>query len=94
MKETLLFYSYVGFDSSIQTFVNVGPGTLAETFTFERNAWAAVGRYREPLLPVPEINGIYLSDVSINRESLKDAEFEIYNDRVKAIGAKSYKRVR
>ena len=82
------------FDSNIRTFVNVGPGTSAETFTFEHNACAAVDRYRKPSLPVPEINGIYISDVSINREALKDATFELYDDRVKGIGAKSYKRVR
>ncbi len=82
------------FDSKVHTFVNVGPGTSAETFMFEHNAWIDIEGNREPVLPVPETNGIYLNDISIERKALADAKFEIDDNRVEGIGAKAYERIR
>lgn len=82
------------FDSKIQTFVNVGPGTSPETFAFRHNAWHDMDRYREPSLPVPETEGVYLRDISIDRTKLTDAKFELSDDRVRDIGAHAYRRTR
>ena len=82
------------FDSKIQTFVNVGPGTSPETFAFRRNAWHDMDRYREPSLPGPETEGVYLRDISIDRTRLTDAKFELDDDRVRDIGAHAYRRTR
>ncbi len=57
-EDNLVFY-----DSRVQVFVNVGPGTSPETFVFRRNAWCDVESDRRPSLPVEEQNGVYLSGV-------------------------------
>ncbi len=85
-------HNLIIFDSKIQTFVNVGPRTSPGTFRFEHNAWHDLDRYREPSLPVPETEGIYLRDMSIDRTRLADATLELGDDRVKGLGAQAYKR--
>jgi len=87
-------HNLIIFDSKIQTFVNVGPRTSPETFRFQRNAWHDLDRYREPSLPVPETESIYLRDISIDRTTLTDAKLELDNDRLKEIGAQAYKRAK
>ena len=87
-------HNLIIFDSKIQTFVNVGPRTSPETFRFQRNAWHDLDRYREPSLPVPETESIYLRDISIDRTKLTDAKLELDDDRLKGIGAQAYKRAR
>jgi len=82
------------FDSKIQTFVNVGPGTSPETFVMRRNAWHDIDGYLEPSLPVPETESVYLRDISIDRTKLTDGKLELNDDRVKEIGAHAYKRIR
>ena len=82
------------FDSKVQTFMNVGPRTAPETFRFQHNAWLDLDRHREPSLPVPETESIYLRDTSIDRTTLMDAKLDLDDDRVKGIGAQAYKRVR
>ncbi|MEN6575233.1 MAG: right-handed parallel beta-helix repeat-containing protein [Phycisphaerales bacterium] len=57
-EDNLVFY-----DSRVQVFVNVGPGTSPETFVFRRNAWCDVEGSRKPSLPVTEDGGVYLSNV-------------------------------
>lgn len=57
-EDNLVFY-----DSRVQVFVNVGPGTAPETFVFRRNAWCDVEGSRKPSLPVTEEGGVYLSNV-------------------------------
>jgi len=42
----------VSFDHHVQTFVNVGPGTRPETFTFQGNVWIELGAAGEAL-PAP-----------------------------------------
>ena len=87
-------HNLIIFDSKIQTFVNVGPGTSPETFALRHNAWYDIDGYREPSLPVPETEGVYLRDISIDRTRLTDARLELNDDRVKGVGAHAYKRVR
>lgn len=82
------------FDSKVQTVVNIGPRTSPETFRFQHNAWLDLDRYREPSLPVPETESIYLRDTSIDHKTLTDVKFELYDERVKGIGAQAYKRAR
>jgi len=47
--------------SSLSTYVNIGPDTASETFTFANNLWYAYDSpsQSEPTLPVTESNGIY-----------------------------------
>lgn len=47
--------------SEIREFVNIGPGTLPETFVFARNFWYALDNPSAsyPILPVEEVDGIY-----------------------------------
>ncbi|MBN2128289.1 MAG: right-handed parallel beta-helix repeat-containing protein [Sedimentisphaerales bacterium] len=57
-EENLIVY-----DSRVQVFVNVGPRTAPETFTFRRNVWLDAEGCRRPSLPVAEQDGAYLCDV-------------------------------
>lgn len=82
------------FNSKVQTFVNIGPMTSPETFRFQHNAWHDLDRYREPSLPVPETESIYLRDISINRSKLADATLDFDDVRVREIGAQAYKRAK
>jgi hypothetical protein len=82
------------FDSNVQTFVNVGPRTSPETFKFQHKAWHDLDRYREPSLPVPETDSLYLRNLSIDRTVLTDAELALNDNRVQGIGAQAYKRSR
>lgn len=87
-------YNLIIFDSKVQTFVNVGPRTAPGTFMFGYNAWYDLDGYREPLLPAPETEGIYLRNIPIDRTTLSNAEFQLDDDRVRNIGADAYKRIR
>jgi hypothetical protein len=87
-------HNFIIFDSKVQTFVNVGPGTSSETFRFQHNAWHDLDRFREPSLPVPETEGIYLRDISIDRTRLEDAKLDLGDDRMKGVGAQAYERAR
>ncbi len=55
----LFEHNLILFDARVQTFVNVGPGTLPETFTFRDNAWFDLAGSRAPSLPSPETGGVY-----------------------------------
>jgi pectate lyase len=82
------------FDSKVQTYVNVGPGTSPETFRFQQNAWLDLDRSRKPSLPVPETESIYLRNTSIDHKALMDVKFELDDERVKRIGAQAYERAK
>jgi len=41
----------VVYDERVQSFVNIGPDTLPETFTFRQNAWFSRNGDRKPSLP-------------------------------------------
>ena len=50
--------------ADLSTYVNIGPNTAPDTFTFLNNLWYAWDDpgQSEPTLPTPEINGIYGED--------------------------------
>jgi len=87
-------HNLIVFDSKIQTFVNIGPRTSPKTFRFRHNAWHDLDGYRESSLPVPETEGIYLRDISIDRTRLADARLELDENRAKGVGAHAHKRAR
>lgn len=88
----LFEHNLIIFDSKVQDFVNIGPGTAPESFTFNHNAWYDLDRYREPTLPTPETNGIYLRTQPITRETLSDPTFALNDDRLKGTGTDAYNR--
>lgn len=55
----LFEHNTIIYDSQVRVFVNVGPGTAPETFTFRHNVWIDLDRNRQPTLPVPEEGGLY-----------------------------------
>ena len=71
-------HNLIVYDSRVQVFVNVGPRTAPETFTFRRNVWLAADGSRRPVLPLAEQGGTYLCDagaeayeLSQNRERMR-----------------------
>jgi hypothetical protein len=78
------------YDSRINVFVNVGPRTAPETFTFRNNAWHQVDGSRKPVLPALEQNGIYNVKVSVGPQSQKQELVQIRDSRLRDIGAHSY----
>ncbi|MEJ2701153.1 MAG: right-handed parallel beta-helix repeat-containing protein [Sedimentisphaerales bacterium] len=87
-------HNLVIFDAKVRTFVNVGPGTLSESFTFHRNAWLDLDGNRKPSLPVSETEGVYLSDVPMDRAALTNARVELDMEEISDIGAHAYKRAK
>jgi hypothetical protein len=59
----LFEHNLVLYDSRVQVFVSVGPGTAPETFRFRRNVWCDVEGCRKPQLPTAEEDGTYLCDI-------------------------------
>ncbi len=86
----LFEYNLIIFDASVRTFVNVGPGTAPDSFRFQNNAWHDLDRYREPSLPVPEVNGFYLKDLDFDKANLSLIDAE--NTGLRGIGAHAYTR--
>ncbi len=82
------------YNSRIRDFVNVGPGTAPETFTFTRNAWHNLDGSRKPTLPAAETDGLYQVQLDIDPAALKEGLVTIKDARAKDIGAQGYKRVR
>jgi len=56
-------HNLIVYDARVQVFVNVGPRTAPETFTFRENVWLDAEGCRRPTLPTPEQDGVYLCDV-------------------------------
>lgn len=56
-------HNLIVFDSRVQVFVNVGPRTAPETFTFGHNVWLDTDGCRRPSLPTDESDGTYLCNV-------------------------------
>jgi hypothetical protein len=68
-REGVFVNNLVSFDrSDLSTYVNIGPDTEAETFTFANNLWYAWDNpsQSEPNLPVTETNGIYGLDPGLD----------------------------
>lgn len=79
------------YDSKVQVFVNVGPGTAPQSFTFRRNAWRDLEGQRKPSLPTPEIDGLYQVDVQLDRIA-GDGRIQSEDNRLRNIGADAYTR--
>ncbi len=80
------------YDSRVQVFVNVGPGTAPETFAFRHNAWHDLDGRRRPSLPVPEQDSVWLTGVQWDGAALKNADTKIRDERLRGIGAGAYKQ--
>ena len=76
------------FDNKVRSFINIGNGTLPETFSFSLNVWEDSEGKRKPALPVKETGGMYNSGVKLKQKENgtfeADAKFSKY-------GASSFK---
>ncbi|MBE0537549.1 MAG: right-handed parallel beta-helix repeat-containing protein [Phycisphaerae bacterium] len=82
------------YDSRIPFFINVGPGTAPETFTFRRNAWCPVGNARRPSLPTAEEAGLYDIKVTPEQIDLDKGTVRIQDAPLKGKGANAYRNPR
>jgi len=82
------------YDSKVQVFVNIGPRTASETFTFRRNAWHDLDGARKPNLPIRETGGIYQVRLDTSKAALAEGKALPKDGRLKTIGAGGYKRPR
>ncbi len=82
------------YNSTVRDFINVGPGTASETFTFSHNAWYNLDGSRKPTLPAAEKDGLYQVQLDADPAALKEGLVTIKDARAKDIGAQGYKRVR
>jgi hypothetical protein len=79
------------FDRRVQVFVNVGPNTKPETFTFRGNAWFCSDGDRRPALLVEEIGGVYQVDPLLDVSGAPDIKVGSRDPRLKDIGAHAFK---
>jgi len=82
------------FDKRVQTFVNVGPNTKPETFSFRKNAWFCTDGNRRPSLPSKEINGIYQIDPVLENAETPDLKIGSDNPRLMNVGAHAFEMQR
>lgn len=79
-------------DARVTTFVNVGPDTAADTFTFRRNAWS--GGTVRPQLPSPEKDGVYGVDPQLEAIGTPEMRMTSKDARLRDIGADAYERAK
>jgi len=80
------------YDSKIQVFVNVGPRTAPQSFTFRRNAWHNLNGTRKPSLPTPEKDGFHQINIDFDHNALAQGKVRPKDTRLKQIGAEAYTR--
>lgn len=80
------------FDKRIQVFVNVGPSTKPETFSFSGNAWVSIDGDRRPSLPVNDQGSISLADPMRQEPDQIEAELISRNPKLRGVGAHAFKR--
>ncbi len=80
----------VVFDRRVQVFVNIGPNTLPETFTFNNNAWYSSDLNRKPSLPAEETNGIYQENPLLQNAETPEIKIESKDPRILKLGAHAY----
>ena len=80
------------FDKRVKTFVNVGPNTKPETFSFRQNAWFCTDGNRRPSLPSKEMEGIYQIDPILENAETPDLTVSSKNPRLRDVGAHSFGR--
>ncbi|MBN1817999.1 MAG: right-handed parallel beta-helix repeat-containing protein [Sedimentisphaerales bacterium] len=82
----------VAFDSRVDIFVNIGPGTAPETFRFRRNAWCDLEGRRKPVLPTPEEDGIYSVPIDAEESDLQAGQVRFKDSTHTNFGADNYER--
>jgi hypothetical protein len=88
-------HNLVVYDGRVRVFVNVGPNTEPETFTFHHNAWfSASGRGRKPTLPAPEKNGVWGVDPKLQDPGTETMRIGSPDPRLRGIGADAYRPLR
>lgn len=78
------------FDKRVRSFVNIGPGTNAKSFSFLNNAWHEVGGSRKPDLPSPELLGIYQTQLTTQALESKRMKINSSDPRLKKVGAHAF----
>lgn len=78
----------VTFDERVQTFINVGPGTQPDSFTFRGNVWIDLAGERKPSLPGSETNSIYNPEATILKPGTP--EMRIEGPGLEGVGADFY----
>lgn len=78
------------FDRRVQVFVNVGPNTRPETFSFRKNAWYSSDGDHLPSLPTPEIDGIYQVNPMLEDADTPNMKVRSKNERLSEVGAHAY----
>lgn len=78
------------FDRSVQVFVNIGPNTRTETFSFQGNAWFSTDGDRRPTLPTKELDGIYQVDPMLENEDSSEMRVRSADPRIAGVGAHSF----
>ncbi len=78
------------FDKRVQRFVNVGPNTKPETFSFRNNAWFCTDGNRRPSLPSKEINSVYQIDPMLENAETPDLKIRSDNPRLLNVGAHAF----
>ena len=81
------------YDSRIRDFVNVGSGTAPETFVFSHNAWCDINGRGKPTLPTAEKEGLYQVKLQIDQTAMENGIVNVKDERLRDIGAQSYKKV-
>ena len=90
-REGVFEHNLVVFDRRVRVFVNIGPHTKPETFTFRHNAWYQADGSRRPRLPAPEQNGIYGIDPKLKQPGTPKMTIESDDPRLQGIGADAYR---
>jgi hypothetical protein len=86
-------HNLIVFDKRVRTFVNVGPNTDPESFTFEANAWFQIDGNTKPKLPVRESDGIYRRDPELKDAGTATMAIGSKDRRLRRIGADAYERM-
>ena len=73
-------------------YVNVGPGTAADTWQFRANAWFDVDGNRKPRLPGTEESSIYQVDPKLVDVGKATIRMTSRDRRLKEVGARAWKR--
>lgn len=81
----------VVYDSRVGVFVNVGPGTNPDSFSFRGNAWYQVDGTRKPVLPAKEEDGVYQVDPELKHIHTEKMVITSDDPRLEGIGAGAYK---
>jgi hypothetical protein len=81
----------VVYDERVRVFVNVGPNTDPDSFTFRGNAWFPLKGGRRPVLPVREKGGIFGVDPKLENPGTASMRIRSPDPRLRGIGADAYR---